>query len=503
MGSIEEKLLRIQSMALSDMMEGKAIIRRVRTPAGILRYGQGKDTIIVADAVERAIEIARGGTGGGRRKPKAPVASAAPSVPRNANPPGGHKSPVNARGGPRGGGKRPKGLNPPPGFPAGSWSAEEMDEKIAQDKKNGFPRKWIRNEADLKAAADAMDDAFGEGTSKRMLAEWNRKDEDGNRINGHVVVPENHNTYKGTDLYQIQRLNGSVLNRTGKIEMKWQAAPIPGVRAESSAKNYEKIASSEAVEALASLRESIKRDLEVDPKLRPGSLEYKRAKANQLSAAASLMGLITGMRPNSQSSAQDGPLDPVGFTNIRIRHIIKNHPNTGNVTLRFLPGKASTDKNAPGGKEEIELSLKNKELSSLLSQWTVGRGPDEYVFAREGGARVSYANVNDYVKKATGGKLTAKNLRTSLATGLAYAELSKIMSSKDYQTPTNQREMAALIRQASEPVSKEIGHADASMTFNNYISPQVWFSTGITDPGMYPKTIASVIKNLKNVPKAG
>jgi DNA topoisomerase-1 len=194
-------------------------------------------------------------------------------------------------------------------------------------------------------------------------------------------------------------------------------------------------------EALPALRERVDADLAL-----PGLPRQK--------VLATVVRLLetTLIRVGNREYAQDN--GSYGLTTLRDRHV-----KVDGSTLRFeFTGK--------GGKKH-SVSIRDRRLATVVRDCQEIRGHELFQYLDEGGVRqtVGSADVNQYLREATGQEFSAKDFRTWAGTVLAVLALRELEACGEAETKRS------LLR-AVEEVAKSLGNTPA-ICRRCYIHPEV------------------------------
>ena len=275
-------------------------------------------------------------------------------------------------------------------------------------------------------------------TRKRMGRYWAYFDENGDRV---------------TDRETIDRLNGIALPPA--YEQAWfckhpdghlQATGVDArgrkqyryhndFRARRDKKKY--IGTLEFGAALPKLRRKVAADL-------------KKRKLSREAVLAAIVRLLDTqyLRVGNEQYAKDNK--SYGATTLRSRHV-KREGNK--LTMRFK------------GKHGIvrEVPITEANLKRIVARCQDLPGQNLFQYLDEGGepCPVTSADVNDYIREATGGDFTAKNFRTWGASVIAF---EKVLEAEEHRKVS--------LKTVLEPVAEALGNTPA-ISRKSYVHPKL------------------------------
>jgi DNA topoisomerase I len=219
----------------------------------------------------------------------------------------------------------------------------------------------------------------------------------------------------------------------------------------------------EFARALPRLREQVERDLVL------GGMPRERA----LACAARL--LDRGFfRIGSEDYAEEN--DTYGVATMKKRHVDVNGD------------RVTFDYESKGGKRRLQ-SIGDPAVADVARVLTRRRGGGEELLAFKQGGRwkdVKSADINQYVKEATGGDFSAKDFRTWSATALAAVALAVSGPAAKGSKTSRKRAKTRAIKE----VARYLGNTPA-VCRASYVDPRVFdrFDGGLTIGGVLPELI--------------
>ena len=238
-----------------------------------------------------------------------------------------------------------------------------------------------------------------------------------------------------TDAWFCKDPNGH-LQATGRdARGRKQYRYHPDFRSKRDASKYD--GCREFGEALPRLRARIERDL-------------KRRKLGRDTVLAAVVRLLDRehIRVGNEEYARENK--SFGATTLRNRHLKRVG---GNLKMRF-PGKS-------GVVHEATISDRNLKRVVKKCQELPGQMLFQYVNGDGNPQAITSADVNDYIRSATGGDFTAKHFRTWGASVLFFKQLLAKAEEKRLSLKT-----------ALEPVAEALGNTPA-ISRNSYVHPQL------------------------------
>jgi DNA topoisomerase I len=214
--------------------------------------------------------------------------------------------------------------------------------------------------------------------------------------------------------------------------------------------------------ALPKLRERVEKDLR------------KRGMPRDKVLAAAMRLLDRGFfRIGSENYAEEN--DTYGIATMRKRHV-----EVSGDTVTF-------DYEAKGGQRRVQ-AIGDPQLARLARELKKRRGGGQELLAYKVGARwvdVKSADINAYLKEATGGDFSAKDFRTWSGTVLAAVALAVAGLAGDSKTARNRAKTRAV-----KEVARYLGNTPA-VCRASYIDPRVFdrFDGGLTIGGALPELL--------------
>jgi DNA topoisomerase I len=214
--------------------------------------------------------------------------------------------------------------------------------------------------------------------------------------------------------------------------------------------------------ALPKLRERVEKDLR------------KRGMPRDKVLAAAMRLLDRGFfRIGSENYAEEN--DTYGIATMRKRHV-----EVSGDTVTF-------DYEAKGGQRRVQ-AIGDPQLARLARELKKRRGGGQELLAYKVGARwvdVKSADINAYLKEATGGDFSAKDFRTWSGTVLAAVALAVAGMAGDSKTARNRAKTRAV-----KEVARYLGNTPA-VCRASYIDPRVFdrFDGGLTIGGALPELL--------------
>jgi DNA topoisomerase-1 len=214
--------------------------------------------------------------------------------------------------------------------------------------------------------------------------------------------------------------------------------------------------------ALPALRERVEKDLR------------RRGTPRDKVLAAAMRLLDRGFfRIGSENYAEEN--DTYGIATMRKRHV-----EVSGDTVTF-------DYEGKGGQRRVQ-AIGDPKLARLARELKTRRGGGEELLAYKAGARwvdVKSADINAYLKEATGGDFSAKDFRTWSGTVLAAVALAVAGMAGDSKTARNRAKTRAV-----KEVARYLGNTPA-VCRASYIDPRVFdrFDGGLTIGGALPELL--------------
>jgi DNA topoisomerase I len=214
--------------------------------------------------------------------------------------------------------------------------------------------------------------------------------------------------------------------------------------------------------ALPKLRERVEKDLR------------KRGTPRDKVLAAAMRLLDRGFfRIGSENYAEEN--DTYGIATMRKRHV-----EVSGDTVTF-------DYEAKGGQRRVQ-AIGDPQVARLARELKKRRGGGQELLAYKVGARwvdVKSADINAYLKEATGGDFSAKDFRTWSGTVLAAVALAVAGMAGDSKTARNRAKTRAV-----KEVARYLGNTPA-VCRASYIDPRVFdrFDGGLTIGGALPELL--------------
>jgi DNA topoisomerase-1 len=182
-------------------------------------------------------------------------------------------------------------------------------------------------------------------------------------------------------------------------------------------------------------------------KLRATIKEDMHSKDEKTRALATVASIIDQHAIRIGGSAAEERTGSVGASTLRAEHVQKDSDGTH---LRYS-GKSGVD---------ADKVLKDKALERSVKEHAAGKAPGERLF------NVRPQEVNAYLAKAAGAKITAKDFRTFTASRLAHEAISKLPA------PKSMKEAKDNVKAVIEKVAAHLDHTPA-VCRAKYINPRV------------------------------
>ena len=153
-------------------------------------------------------------------------------------------------------------------------------------------------------------------------------------------------------------------------------------------------------------------------------------------------------------------------------------------------GAITFDYPAKSGQRRVQ-SLVDPDVTDVVRQLKRRRGGGDELLAYQDGRRwrdIKSPDINEYVKRVTGGDFSAKDFRTWNATVLAAVAVA--VSGQAHRSPTSRKRA---ITRAVKEVSRYLGNTPA-VCRASYIDPRVFdrFQGGLTIGGVLPALVSEV-----------
>jgi DNA topoisomerase-1 len=179
-----------------------------------------------------------------------------------------------------------------------------------------------------------------------------------------------------------------------------------------------------------------------------------------------------------------------GFFRIGSEDYAQENDTYGIATLRKRHAKVARDEvtfdyESKGGQRRLQ-SIGDPEVAEIVRALKQRRGGGDELLASKDGRRwvdVKSSDINDYVKRATGGDFSAKDFRTWSGTVLAAVALA--VSGPAHGARTSRKRAKA---RAVKEVARYLGNTP-TIARSSYIDPRVFdrFDGGLTIAGVLPE----------------